>query len=212
MTVYTVIFGPYDTLKEPLVITPGWRYVCFTDQDFKSNVWEIVKTFPNDDIVKTARLYKITAFKLLPSYFSIYVDGSFQINCDLMEWSMPNNRQFTTIKHPWRNCVYEEAETCLKMGKGEPDKIRAQVENYKISGLPEGNGLISSGILMRKKTPEVVEFCETWWKQVEKFSNRDQLAFAFTDFIYPELHKSIEYDYLHRDEFVFQKHLQRQIV
>ena len=28
---YTVLSGDYDTLKKPTVITPGWKYVCFTD-------------------------------------------------------------------------------------------------------------------------------------------------------------------------------------
>ena len=41
--IYTAIFGDYDTLKEPLVITPGWKYICYTDQDFESKVWEIKK-------------------------------------------------------------------------------------------------------------------------------------------------------------------------
>ena len=28
---YTCITGKYDALIEPLVVTPGWKYVCFTD-------------------------------------------------------------------------------------------------------------------------------------------------------------------------------------
>ena len=39
---YTCITGKYDALIEPLVVTPGWKYVCFTDQtNFTSKVWEI---------------------------------------------------------------------------------------------------------------------------------------------------------------------------
>lgn len=28
---YTVISGSYDGLKEPRYVTPGWKYICFTD-------------------------------------------------------------------------------------------------------------------------------------------------------------------------------------
>ena len=39
--VYTCISGNYDTLKDPTVVTPGWEYICFTDQKVISNVWTI---------------------------------------------------------------------------------------------------------------------------------------------------------------------------
>jgi hypothetical protein len=29
--VYTFIFGDYDDLKSPTIMTPGWDYICFTD-------------------------------------------------------------------------------------------------------------------------------------------------------------------------------------
>lgn len=205
-TIYTAIFGKYDSLKEPLVVTPGWRYICFTDQDFKSDTWEIVKTFPNNDQIRTARLYKITAFKLFPSDYSIYIDGSFQINCNLNEWVKKHPGDFVTMRHLWRNCAYQEAETCLKIAKGEADLIKKQVKKYRLLGLPEGNGLISSGILMRKKTEKVVNFCEKWWSEVYQNSTRDQLSFAFTDFLYPGTHVSYDYDYFDRQEFKFIKH------
>lgn len=37
---YTVISGPYDTLKEPVIETDGWKYICFTDQELVSDIWE----------------------------------------------------------------------------------------------------------------------------------------------------------------------------
>ena len=43
MIVYTVITNDYDTLRDPRVVTPGWRYVCFSDQPIESDVWEFHK-------------------------------------------------------------------------------------------------------------------------------------------------------------------------
>ena len=39
---YTVITNNYDTLKDPLVVSKDWRYVCFSDRGFKSKVWELL--------------------------------------------------------------------------------------------------------------------------------------------------------------------------
>jgi hypothetical protein len=208
-TIYTAIFGNYDTLKEPFVVTEGWRYICFTDQDFKSDTWDIVKTFSNQDRVKTARLYKICGFQYIDSEFSMWIDGTFVINCDLNKWWRQFRPPFTTVRHPYDDCAYQDAKNCLRMGKGEPDSIKKQIENYRNAGMPDGNGLIASGILMRQNTPEVVDFCEKWWSEVEKNSSRDQLSFAYADFLMPGRHKSISYSYLDRTEFIHVPHIEK---
>ena len=41
--IYTYIIGGYDSVKEPKVVTPGWDYICVTDNpNLKSEVWNIV--------------------------------------------------------------------------------------------------------------------------------------------------------------------------
>jgi hypothetical protein len=59
--IYTAIFGPYEELKEPTVITPGWKYICFTDQPLKSNVWNVNQVKHGDLLSsqRRARQYKI---------------------------------------------------------------------------------------------------------------------------------------------------------
>ena len=52
---YTVLFGDYEELKEPTIISDGWRYVCFTDQPLKSDVWEIVTVKITEDAQVMAR-------------------------------------------------------------------------------------------------------------------------------------------------------------
>ena len=62
--VYTAILGSiYDDLKEPTVISPGWKYVCFTDQPLQSNIWEIRPVPTTGNPQRQARELKITAFK-----------------------------------------------------------------------------------------------------------------------------------------------------
>jgi hypothetical protein len=43
LVAYTAIFGGRDSLKDPTVITPHCRYVCFTDEPLVSEIWEIVR-------------------------------------------------------------------------------------------------------------------------------------------------------------------------
>lgn len=209
-TIYTAIFGAYDDLKPPSIISKGWKYICFTDQDLKSDVWEIRKVpVMGCGPEKTARYYKIMFYKHIEDDFSIWVDGTFIINCNLNTWKKKFKKPFTTIKHPFDDCAYKEVESCLRMGKGDARIVRDQIACYHKLGLPKNNGLISSGILMREKTPEVKDFCRKWWNQVNMFSSRDQIAFAMVDFRLPGVHKSIEWNYVERTEFFHIPHLHK---
>lgn len=211
MIIYTAIFGKYDDLKEPTFITPGWRYVCYTDQDIKSNAWKIIhKPCLPEGPQRTARYYKIMFHNHIESNRSIWVDASFQINCDLNEWVRKKMLgQFTTITHPFRNCVYEEINTCIAEGRGEPDKLRKQYQDYEVKGLPRNNGLVSSGILMRDKTHSTMALCEYWWSELQRRSVRDQLAFAYSVWKEPTTHTQIKWDYRTEMEFIFTNHFHK---
>jgi len=56
---YTAIIGDYDKLHDPLIVTPGWDYICFTDdKDIKSNVWEIKHIEKDPDLCNRRNSYK----------------------------------------------------------------------------------------------------------------------------------------------------------
>lgn len=206
--VYTAIFSNYDDLKEPFVVTPGWKYICFTDQDIKSSLWEIRKVPVMDcGPVKTARHYKINFHKHIESEYSLWVDATFIINCNLTRWWKNFKEPFTTIDHPYNDCIYKEATNCMDIGRGEPDKIKEQIAFYYRDGLPEHFGLISSGILMRQRTPEVIRFCEQWWEQVETFSSRDQIAFTYAYWNNPIIRHSMKWNYTKDREFIHIPHI-----
>ena len=72
--VYTYIFGKHDWLRHPNFVTPGWRYVCFTDTpdgvwppDHKKHTWEII-TVPSeyDTPKRTAGYYLTHGLDLFP--------------------------------------------------------------------------------------------------------------------------------------------------
>lgn len=206
MTCYTAIYGNYEELKEPTVVTPGWRYICFTDQDVSSKVWEIVRVPAAEDPIRAARRRKILTYE----YFeiSIWVDGSFQVNCDLNQWW---NKHFvfpmTVIAHPDRSCAYAEAEVCIKNQRGNEDDIKTQIEIYRSEGMPENSGLIQSGILMRENAIGVKAFCDLWYEQID-LSARDQIGFAYAEWKGDIKWPRIKYDYRVGKEFLFKKHYQ----
>ena len=76
--IYTAIFGGKDNLIEPKFIPEGCGFVCFTDQDFVSNVWQVKKVKPKfEDPVRSAKIYKILPHKFLSEYeISVWIDGN----------------------------------------------------------------------------------------------------------------------------------------
>lgn len=209
MTVYTAIFGQVDELKEPFVVTEGWNYICYTDQDFVSNVWDVRKVpLMQWGPQKTARWYKINFHKCIDDPFSLWVDGTFFINCNLDQWWEDRfHRPFTTIEHPFDDCIYKDAQSCVELGKANHSEIERQTDLYKHLGIKKHSGLISSGILMRENTMQVKKLCSTWWQQVEQWTSRDQIAFGYAQHKHPGVHKSVKWNYTKETEFIHVPHL-----
>lgn len=210
MTIFTGIFGFYDILKKPQVITPGWNYVCYTDQDFASEIWEVRKVaLIDNNPVLTARYYKIMFHEHIDDEFSIWIDGSFTINTDLDKFMAGNFKSpMTVVKHPVRNCIYREADECIRQKRGDWKVIEKQVEAYR-SVVPKNAGLIQSGILMRQNIDLVRRNCIDWYKQVEMWSTRDQIAFTYVAAFFGWPHVTV-FDYRTSMEFLFKKHLHAQ--
>lgn len=205
MTIYTAIFSPYEDLKEPLVVTPGWQYICFTDQPFKSNVWD-VRQMKAANPQRDARRLKI----LNPLHSEIWVDGSFTINCDLnIFWQQHFRAPFTVPSHPIRDCVFDECVACVRNKRGNSNDIRNQLIAYKQLRMPPHAGLISSGILLRDSSILVREWCHKWHDEVVLRSTRDQLAFAHTVWKYGAVHNTFKWDYRNAQDFIFKTHYHR---
>jgi len=176
-TIYTAIFGNYDTLKDPAVVNHSWNYVCFTDNpSLKSNVWRIVHV-PSSTPILTAGRYKILFHQFIKSQHVVWVDASISINCD--PETLIGTADFMLMKHPHRSCIYEEARACIKLRKDDESIINAQVNRYRSEGYRNSSGLVATGIIYRKATKQINKFCEQWFSEVERGSIRDQLSFNY---------------------------------
>ncbi len=194
IVIYTAIFGRYDGLI-PQPRFPGIDYVCFTDSPIKSKSWEIKQVERQyEDPTLDARHHKILGYKYLSEYdISIYIDGNFLMLSNprkLIEEYFSDNTLLAFFDHEnsddRRNCIYKEYEALIKLGeerghfKDDPDKMKSLMDLLESEGYPEGNGLISSGVLIRKHNdPELIELMDNWWKYVVNYTRRDQLSFNF---------------------------------
>ena len=201
--IYTAISDNYDTLKDPSIITPGWQYICYTNNKaLKSNVWKII--YVDSLTVKEQRNIKI----ITPFEYDvcIWIDGSIKINCDLDNFLKKYHKDFFTLmKHPHRDCVYEEAVACMFKKKDKNCIIEKQVENYKQLQYPKHNGMVATGVIIRNNHPTIKEFCQRWWREVALGSCRDQLSFNFTIWNHPIQYNLIPFDIL-KNELILNKH------
>jgi len=195
LVVYTAIIGGYDTLKDPEYITPNCDYVCFTDQDLKSDVWDVRKVIPlYTDNTRTARKYKTLPHRFLSEYdVSIWVDGNIRIVGNAMDYANMHLLTYPMAVHDHmdcfdkRNCVYQEANAIFQLGqqnggnfKDDPSVIQKQMQRYIDDGYPPNNTLVFTCTVLRyHNIRSIIDFNERWWQEIKYGSKRDQLSFNY---------------------------------
>ena len=181
--VYTAIFGGYDQLKEPAVVTPGIRYVCFTDRDLESDTWEIVRVSTSEsDPRRASRPFKIRPHAYFKASYSLWVDASFTVGVDVRELIRRHlgSRNLAGFAHRERDCVFDEASVCAEWLLDDPRIIASQVLRYAGEGLPRHAGLFECGVLLRKHRPDVAALNELWWDEYGRGCCRDQISFGYS--------------------------------
>ena len=119
IAIYTSIFGGYDNLHEDQIQMDGVDYICFTDSDIKSDVWNIVKSTPiYNDPNRNAKKYKILPHRYLSEYdYSVWIDGNFNTIADIRQLCTNEYQVFDhnkTLLDP-RNCVYKEYQAIIEL-------------------------------------------------------------------------------------------------
>ncbi len=177
--VHTVITDNYDSVKEIVGFdNSDWQFLLYTNnKDLKSKTWTIIYD-PGLNNVKRAR-----AIKILPPHDydqSIWIDGSIQVNCNLTQFVEERcEGDFDVMNHPDRQCVYDEAKACIRLGKDDPNIIQEQIKRYSLDYYPHNNGMVATGCIFRNKSKEVDNFCKLWLNEVLHYSHRDQLSFNY---------------------------------
>jgi len=177
--VVTSIVGNRDKLIEQQN-TDGTTFIAFTDQE--SKIWQVRKPcdlFQNP--VMNAKVPKVLIHKFVDTDYSLWVDGNIQVKVRLAklikEWL--GDYDIAVFNHPGRDCIYEEIDECLRRGKGDPVKLRAQGNKYLAEGYPRHNGLAECTIILRRHNERTARFNEAWWAEICAQSCRDQVSFPY---------------------------------
>ncbi len=192
--VYSAIIGNYEEPKRPNIkLNNNTPFVLLNDT-YGDGI-------PAHDNRHKARHVKILGYKNFLQKNTIWIDGSFILNCNpnhLLKEIDFEDYDIAVPKHRIRNNALEEAEQILR---NETDyvtrgKIERQIDIYKKRGYKFDNGLAETGILVRKNTNPVNEFCDLWWKQICDHSLRDQLSFNYCLWVMEKQGKPLKVKYI----------------
>ncbi|MFA6445731.1 MAG: glycosyltransferase domain-containing protein [Candidatus Paceibacterota bacterium] len=128
----------------------------------------------------SSRLYKILSHIYDPVEWSVYVDADIFLpegmEQKLIDEVKASGQSVGVFKHPWRDCVYEEAEEIIRLGKDEVERIVKQMKKLREVDHPEHSGLAACGVLVRNNR-DCIDMNNAWWSEVCSESKRDQLSF-----------------------------------
>lgn len=143
-----------------------------------------VKCFSEYDRFKdprlNAKIYKILSHQFIDSEWSVWIDGNLKLKVtekDLIEMTKPYD--VGVFRHPWRDCLYEEANECQRLGLDDSNIIEEQIKRYRDAGCPKNSGLGACFLIVRRHTPKVCQFNEEWWAEICRGSVRDQISFPY---------------------------------
>jgi hypothetical protein len=177
LIIYTAIFGDYDIPVPAFKSSLIEASILFTDNiKIHAPGWHVIHSPKiSDNPIHNARYWKLHP----PSGCSIWLDGQISLTNEiLIVNSMKALEKYDIVlwRHPWRHCLYQEAQECYNLGYGQ--NVLDQANHYKNHyNFPENYGLWETGVLARRTTDNLLQMHELWWKHIRDYSYRDQVSF-----------------------------------
>ncbi|KAG4210662.1 hypothetical protein ERO13_A02G060500v2 [Gossypium hirsutum] len=160
-------------------------------------LWKIVvvKNLPYTDMRRVGKIPKLLPHRLFPfARYSIWLDSKLRLQRDplqLLDYFLwRKGHEYAISNHYDRHCVWEEVAQNKKLNKYNHTVIDEQFDFYQADGLKrfdasDPNKLLPSNVpegsfIVRAHTPMSNLFSCLWFNEVERFTPRDQLSFAYT--------------------------------
>ena len=194
--VITAIFGNTDELHEPVPQTRETDFYCFCEAGREpphkaGTLWKLIteplyekcpRTYKNGKL--KAKWYKMQAHKIsfLKKYdFILWVDGSVKIKSKNMVSAFMNRAggSICLFRHPWRQCIYKEAEAVKGKLHSINEPVVKQIQYYNDHRYPKNNGLYCGTVFGMYRSEKMNRIMDAWWDQVKRFSARDQLSLPY---------------------------------
>lgn len=179
LALITSVYGNYDSLKASVPQSSPVEMVCVTDDpDLEVDGWRILVVPRTCHPNLAAKQAKACPWVFTQADSVVWIDGSFRVTsptfvCDVLELADP----IAQFVHPWRSCVYDEAEVSIGMPKYAGLPCLEQVERYR-EFHPTYWGLWASGVIARHRCQVVEEFGRRWLDECEQWTFQDQLSEA----------------------------------
>lgn len=184
VTVITAIYGGYDSLKEPEPQTVDVEWICVTDDPgLKSDAWKVVvEPRPELHPRMAAKAPKFCPHLYAPATPTIWIDAAFRVAAPDFAARMLdllNRSSWAMFAHPWRDCIYDEANASVELLKYRGQPIGEQVAAYRELGHPAHGGLWATGVIGRRFSEPATRLGRAWWEECERWTIQDQLSFPF---------------------------------
>lgn len=159
-------------------------------------LWRIVvvRNLPYKDMRKTGKVPKFLSHRLFPSSrYSIWLDSKMRLTADpmlIIEYFLWRTRsEYAISNHYERHCVWEEVLRNKRLNKYNHTAIDKQFTVYQSDGLtmfdpkdpntPLPSYVPEGSFIIRAHTPMSNLFSCLWFNEVDRFTSRDQLSFAY---------------------------------
>ncbi len=179
--IITAITGGKDSLREDQPKS-GAKYIAYVDGiDLPvSNTWEIRKAFDKfKDARRNSRVHKIMVHKYSDADVTIWIDGNIKLLLppeEIVAKYLREDDDMVQFIHGARDCIYDEAIVCAKLGLDDPELIIEQAKYYEDSGYGKNKGLNSGYFIIRRNNRRTRDMNESWWADYCRFSRRDQIS------------------------------------
>ncbi|MBZ5514918.1 MAG: DUF616 domain-containing protein [Acidobacteriia bacterium] len=185
--VYTVLTGSESSLNNPFQEkSEDFERICLTDDiSIEPNGWKLVELDTHLlDPGRASRRPKLLPHIYFPEFeWSLYVDNTVRFKTsplEILQTYVGRELNYWCFKHPWRDCVYDEAEEVIRLGYDDERRVREQMDYYRALGYPKKAGLCANTVLLRKHNdPRIIQLGDIWFDHVLRFSKRDQLSCNF---------------------------------
>lgn len=191
IAIYTCITKGYDTLEQPCTPPEGFDFIQFVPEGEKkqeyNGIWRIEELPVSwEDPIITSRFPKLSPQTVLEDYeYSLWIDGNIRIADQAVYEKClelaASGVKYAGIKHPARDCAYEECERVLKDDREKLWRLLHVVKVLKKNKFPRHFGLMENSVIFRKHNdPEVIEFDRLWQERFVLHSpRRDQLIHSW---------------------------------
>ncbi|KAK9276920.1 hypothetical protein L1049_006458 [Liquidambar formosana] len=160
-------------------------------------LWRIVtvRNLPYEDMRRTGKVPKFLSHRLFPSSrYSIWLDSKMRLQTDpmlIIEYFLwRTGSEYAISNHYDRHCVWEEVLQNKRLNKYNHSAIDEQFIFYQSDGLtkfdpsdpntPLPSYVPEGSFIVRAHTPMSNLFSCLWFNEIDRFTSRDQLSFAYT--------------------------------